>query len=134
MINTKRMLLAFVAAYVVSYLYEFVVFGMLLQSFHAQFPTWLKPQDQLPLLRMALTLALNIALVTVFYCLFARNRASNVVTGLVFGFFLGMIAGWVPQAFNKLLLNNYPFYTVWAPAIFFEVLLVGATLGLVYRE
>jgi len=134
MINTKRMLLAFVAALVAAYAYEWVVFGIALRDYHAQFPTWLKPQNELPLLRIFLTLAFNIAVVTVFYALFARNRASRLSTGIVFGVLLGLVAGWVPQAFNKLLLNNYPFYMVWAPAIFFEVVVVGAVLGLVYRD
>ena len=63
-----------------------------------------------------------------------RNRAARLTTGLLFGVLLGLIAGWVPQATNKLLFNNYPFYMVWAPAIFFEHVLAGAVNGLIYRE
>ena len=134
MINTKRMLLAYVAVLVVDNLYGFLVFGMALHSFHAQYPTWLKPETELPLLRMFLTGAVNVVLVTLFYALFARNRASRLSTGIVFGILLGLIAGWIPQATNKLLLVNYPFYIHWAPAIFGEFLLMGIVLGLVYRE
>ncbi len=134
MINTKRMLLAYIAALVVDNVYGYLVFGLALHSFHAQYPTWLKPQAELNLLRMFLTGAVNVALVALFYALFARNRASRLSTGIVFGVLLGFIAGWIPQATNKLLFINYPFYTHWAPAIFGEFLLMGIVLGLVYRE
>jgi len=134
MINTKRLLIAFAVALVVDYLYGWIVFGMLLRDFHAQHSRWLKPEGELPLLRMFLTGALNIALISVFYALFARNRASRLSTGIVFGVLLGLIAGWVPQATNKMLFVDYPFYMVWAPAIFFEALLIGIVLGLTYRE
>jgi hypothetical protein len=134
MINTKRFLLAFVAAVVVESLYAFVVFGMALHNYHAQFPTWLKPDAELNMVRMFLTSAVNMALVSLFYALFARHRAASLATGLLFGALLGLIAGWVPQASNKLLFRDYPFYMVWAPAIFFEYVLVGAVNGLIYRE
>ena len=134
MINTKRLLLAFVAALVVDSIYGFVVFGMALRDFHAQFPTWLKPDAELNMVRMFLTSAVNMALVSLFYALFARNRAARFTTGLLFGVLLGLIAGWIPQASNKLLFREYPFYLVWAPAIFFEYVLVGAVNGLSYRE
>jgi len=134
MINTRRLLLAYVAILVVDNLYGFLVFGWALHSFHARYPTWLKSQAELPFLRIFLAGALNLALVTLFYSLFARNRASRLSTGIVFGVLLGFIAGWIPQAFNKLLFLHYPFYTHWAPAIFGEFLLMGIVLGLVYRE
>lgn len=134
MINTKRLLAAFAASYVAVYLYDFLVFGLALQSFHAQHPRWLRPQEELPMLRMALTGALNTALIALFYALFARNRASRLSTGIVFGALLGLIAGWIPQAANKMLLVEYPFYPVWAAAIFGEFFLAGVVLGLVYRE
>jgi len=134
MINTRRLLLAYVAILVVDNLYGFLVFGWALHSFHARYPTWLKSQAELPFLRIFLAGALNLALVTLFYSLFARHRASRLSTGIVFGVLLGFIAGWIPQAFNKLLFLNYPFYTHWAPAIFGEFLLMGIVLGLVYRE
>lgn len=134
MINTKRLLLAFLAAIVVDFIYGFCVFGIALKDFHAQFPTWLKPEGELNMVRMFLTGAFNMAVVSLFYALFARNRASRFTTGLLFGVLLGLIAGWVPQATNKLLFNNYPFYTLWAPAIFFEFVVAGAVNGLIYRE
>ncbi len=134
MINTGRMILAFVVALVVDNLYGYAVFGVALHSFHAKYPNWLKPQAELPFLRMLLTGALSTALITLFYALFARGRASRLSTGIVFGVLLGLIAGWIPQATNKLLFVNYPFYTHWAPAIFGECLLMGIVLGLVYRE
>ncbi len=134
MINTKRLLLAYVVVLVVDNLYGYLVFGWALHSFHASYPSWLKSEADLPFLRLFLTGALNVALVTLFYALFARNRASRLSTGIVFGILLGFIAGWIPQASNKLLLVNYPFYMHWAPAIFGEFLLIGIVLGLVYRE
>jgi hypothetical protein len=134
MINTKRLLLAFLAAMVVDFIYGFCVFGIALRDFHAQFPTWLKPQGEFNMVRMFLTGAFNMAVVSLFYALFARNRASRFTTGLLFGVLLGLIAGWVPQATNKLLFRDYPFYAVWAPAIFFEIVLAGAVNGLIYRE
>lgn len=134
MINTKRMVLAYIAVLVADNLYGFLVFGMALHSFHAQYPTWLKPEAQLPFLRMFLTGALNAALITLFYALFARRGAARLSTGIVFGVLLGLIVGWIPQASNKLLFVNYPFYTHWAPAIFGEFLLMGIVLGLTYRE
>jgi hypothetical protein len=134
MINTKRMLIAYLAALVVDNLYGYLVFGMALHPFHARYPTWLKPEAELSFLRMFLTGALNTALVTLFYALFERGRASRLSTGIVFGVLLGFIAGWIPQATYKLLLLNYPFYTHWAPAIFGEFVLMGIVLGLVYRE
>ncbi len=133
MLNTKRMLLAYVIVLVVDFLYGFLMFGKAFYSFHAGYPNWLKPEAELPFLRMFLTGALNAALVTLFYALFARGRASQLSTGIVFGLLLGLIAGWIPQASNKLLFVNYPFYTHWAPAIFGEFLLMGIVLGLVYR-
>lgn len=135
MLNTKRLLLAFAAVLATMYLYEFAVFGMLLRDFHAEHSRWLKPEDQLPFLRMFLTLAVNAALIALFYALFARAGASrNVSTGIVFGALLGLIAGWVPQAANRLLFVDYPFYPIWAVAIFCEYVLAGIALGLVYRE
>lgn len=134
MINTKRMLLAFVVALAVSYAYEELVFNLALADFHARYPTWLKAQADLNIVRILLTGALNMALITLFYTLFARNRASSLSTGLVFGALLGLIAGWIPQAFNRLLFVDYPFYPTWALAIFCETVLIGIVLGLVYRE
>jgi hypothetical protein len=134
MINTKRLLLAYVAVLVLDNLYGFLVFGWALHSFHGRYPELLKKEADLSFLRMFLTGALNVALVSLFYALFARNRASQLSTGIVFGVLLGLIAGWIPQATNKLLFLNYPFYTHWAPAIFGEFLLMGIVLGLVYRE
>lgn len=134
MINTKRLVLAFVAALVVANIYEIAVFGMVLHDFQARYPNWLKPQAELNLLRMFLTGAFNIAVMSLFYALFARKGAARFSTGLLFGVLLGLLAGWVPQAFNKLLLKDYPFYIVWAPAIFFEQVVIGGVLGLVYRE
>lgn len=134
MINTKRMLLAFVVALVVVNVYDYLMFGMALTPLHAAHPRWLRPKAELPMLRMFLTGAFNVAVVTLFYALFARNRASGIATGVVFGVLLGLIAGWVPQATLKMLFNDYPFYTAWAPAIFGDFLLMGIVLGLVYRE
>lgn len=134
MINTKRMIWAWLAAVVVVTAFEFVVFEMALANFHAEHADWLKPSGELPRLRMFLTTALNLALVTLFYALFARHRASSISTGLVFGVLLGLIAGWVPQAFNKMLFVDYPFYLHWGTALFAETVLVGIVLGLVYRE
>lgn len=132
--NTKRLLLAFVAALVAANLYEFLVYGVLLKDFHAQFPNLLKPEDQMPMLRMFLTGAFGVAVATVFYALFARGRASGVMTGIIFGIFMGLCAAWIPQAYNKMLLINWPFYLHWAAAGFGEFLLVGIVLGLVYRD
>jgi len=134
MINTKRLLLAFVAAVVVDSIYGFAVFGVALRDFHAQFPTWLKPEAEMNMVRMFLTGAVNMALISLFYALFARNRAARFTTGLLFGVLLGLIAGWIPQASNKLLFKDYPFYMVWAPTIFFEMVIAGAVNGLIYRE
>jgi hypothetical protein len=132
--STKRMLIAFVVALVVLNVYDWLVFAYALRDFHAQFPRWLKPTDQLPALKMFLTGAFNTAVVTLFYALFARAGAARLSTGVVYGVLLGLIAGWVPQATNRLLLVDYPFYPMWAFAIFGEYLLVGIVLGLVYRE
>ena len=132
MINTKRMLLAFVVALVVVNLYDFVVFRWALGSLHAAHKNLLR--TDVPFLRYFLTGALNVALITLLYALFARGKASRLSTGVVFGFLLGLIAGWVPQAYNKLVLADYPFYTAWAWAVFGGYLLIGIVLGLVYRE
>ena len=134
MINTKRLLLAFLAAMAVDFIYGFAVFGVALHDFHAKYPNWLKPEADFNLLRMFLTGAFNMALVSLFYALFARNRASRLTTGLLFGALLGLIAGWVPQATNELLFKDYPFYSVWAPAIFVEFVVAGAVNGMIYRE
>ena len=132
--NTKRLLLAFVAAVLVANVYEFLVYGMLLKSFHAQFPNLLKPEGQIPMLRMFLTGAFGVAVASVFYALFARGRASGLMTGIVFGVLMGLSNAWVPQAYNKMLLINWPFYLHWATAGFCESLVVGIVLGLVYKD
>jgi hypothetical protein len=134
MINTKRMLLAFVVALAVVVVYNFLVFGLALNSFNEQHPDVLRAQADLPKLRMFLSGALEMALVCLFYALFARNRASSLSTGLVFGVLLGLIAGWIPQASMKMLLVHYPLYVAWAPAIFGQYVVTGTVLGLVYRE
>jgi len=134
MINTKRLVIAFFVTLLVSYAYEFVVYGVVLQSFHATQPRWLKPEAEWNMLRLYLSSAVGIALVTLFYALFARGGASRLSTGIVFGFLLGVITGWMPQVYNKLLLVDWPFYKYWAPAGFGEFLLMGITLGLVYRD
>jgi hypothetical protein len=132
--STKRMLIAWVVALVALNIYDFAVFAYALRDFHAQFPRWLKPDTELPMLKMFLTGAFNTAVVTVFYALFARAGAARLSTGIVFGCLLGLIAGWVPQASWKLLFVDYPFYPMWAAAIFGEYLLLGLVLGLVYKE
>lgn len=134
MINTKRMLLAFVVTLVVAYAYEFLVYRMALQSFHATQAHWLKPQAEMNLVRLYLTDAVGVALVTLFYALFARGNAGRLSTGIVFGVLLGFITGWMPQVYNKLLLVDWPFYKYWAPAGFGEFLVMGICLGLTYRE
>ncbi len=134
MIDTKRMIWAFLAALAVAVLYEILVYRVLLNDFHAAHSDWLRPLEHFAGLRYFLTLALDTALITLFYALFARHRASSLSTGIVFGVLLGLIAGWAPQAFNKLYFQDYPFYLHWGPAIFGEFVLVGVVLGLVYRE
>ena len=134
MINTKRLLLAWAVVFVVLFVYDFAVYAVALNSFHAQFPKLLKPMDQLPQLRMILTGALNWALVTVLYALFARGRASSLMTGIVFGVLMGLIASWIPQATFKMLLIEWPFYLHWAAAGFGEYVVAGIVLGLVYRD
>ncbi len=135
MINTKRLLLAFVATLLVAYAYEFLVYGVALHSFHATQSKWLKPEAEMPILRMYLTDAVGVALVTLFYALFARGGGSSrLSTGIVFGVLLGFIAGWIPQAYNKMLLVDWPFYKHWAPAGFGEFLVMGIVLGLTYRD
>lgn len=132
--NTKRLLLAYVAALAAANLYEFLVYGVLLKDFHGQFPNLLKPEDQMPALRMFLTGAFGVAVQTVFYALFARGRAAGVMTGVVFGAMMGICAAWIPQAYHKMLLLNWPFYLPWALSGFGDFLTVGIVLGLVYRD
>jgi len=128
------MFLAFVVALVVVELYGIAMFGRALHAFHMAHQNWLRPPEQVSLLRALLASALHVALVTLFYVLFARGRASRLSTGLVFGVLLGLIAGWIPEARMKMLIAGYPFYEAWAPAIFGEYVLMGAVLGLVYQE
>ena len=132
MINTKRLVLAYVVTLLVVNLYDFAVFGAALGSYHEAHKNLLRPDP--PMVRYFLTGALNLALVTLFYALFARGKASRLSTGVVFGALLGLIAGWIPQAYNKMLLLDWPFYTAWAPAVFGGYLLAGIVLGLAYRE
>jgi uncharacterized membrane protein YdjX (TVP38/TMEM64 family) len=109
MINTKRMILAFLVALLAVNVYGLVVFGWALGKFHAEHQKWLRPAEQVPVLRAVLSSALHAALVTLFYALFARGNASRLSTGLVFGVLLGFIAGWIPEARAKLLFVDYPF-------------------------
>ncbi len=132
--NTRRMFSAFLAALVAVYAYGLVVFGRVLASFHAAHQSWLRPAGEVPVLRSVLTTSLHVALVTLLYALFARGNASRLSTGLVFGVLLGLIAGWIPEARMKFLIAGYPFYTAWAPALFGEYVVMGAALGLAYRE
>jgi hypothetical protein len=134
MINTKRMLLAWVVVVVATSIYDWLVFSILLQPILDAHPGIFRPQADLPMLRMFLSGALAWALVTLLYALFARGRASRLSTGIVFGVLMGLICGWIPQVFNKMLLVNWPFYLSLAPAGFFEFLLAGIILGLLYRE
>ena len=134
MINTKRLLLAYVLALLVGAGYESLVYGFVLHNFHAQYSTWLKPQDQLPLVRMILSSALNVALITVFYALFARGGAARLSTGVLFGVFLGLIAGWMQQLMSHMVMREYPFYLAWGPANFGYFLVLGVVLGLVYKD
>ena len=80
MVNTKRLLLTYVIVLAVAYVYEFAVYDKLLRPLHAAHPELLRPESDLPLLRMFLTGALGWALVSVFYALFARGRASRLST------------------------------------------------------
>ncbi len=132
--NTQRMFLAFLVALLLVYLYGIVVFGYALDSFHVAHQKWLRPPAQVPVARAMLMTALHVAVVTLFYALFARGQASRLSTGLVFGVLLGLVAGWIPEARTAMLLADYPFYAAWAPAIFGEYMVMGAALGLVYRE
>ncbi|GEM_PF-1618474 len=134
MLSTRRMFMAFVVALLAVELYGIVVFGRALNALHLAHQNWLRPPEQVPLLRALLASALHVALVTLFYALFARGRASRLSTGLVFGVLLGLIAGWIPEARMKFLIAGYPFYEAWAPALFGEYVLMGAVLGLVYHE
>ena len=65
MINTKRLLIAFFVTLLVAYVYEFVVYGVLLHSFHATQSRWLKPEAEMNMLRMYLSDAVGVALITV---------------------------------------------------------------------
>ena len=134
MINTKRMLLAYVVTLIVVNIYDFLVYGLLLSPINSAHPELLRPQAELPQLRMFLAGALGWALITVFYALFARGRASQLSTGIVFGVLLGLIAGWIPQAYLKMLMVNWPFYLSWAPAGFGEFFVGSIVLSLIYRE
>ncbi len=134
MLNTKRMLVAFVAVLAAMYVYEFLIYDLALRSFHATQEKWLRPQAEMHMLRMYLTDAVGAALLTVFYALFARGGAARLSTGVVFGVLMGLLTGWFPQVYNLMLLKDWPFYKYWAPAGFGEFLVIGIVFGLVYRE
>ena len=134
MINTKRLLLAYVLALLVGAGYENLVYGFALHNFHAQFPNWLRPEGEMPLVRMMLSSAFNVALVTVFYALFARKGGARLSTGVTYGLFLGFIAGWMQQLMPRMVFREYPFYLAWGTANFGYFLVLGIVLGLAYKN
>lgn len=130
--STKRVLIAYVAVLVVAFAYEYAVYGVLMESLRAEHAALLNPTQ--PTLRMLLTTAFTCAFFTVFYALFARGAAARLSTGVVFGIFMGILGGWIPHVYLKMVLVQYPFYLHWAAAGFFEALVLGIVLGIVYRN
>lgn len=133
--NYKRMGIAFVTVLVTALAYEFIVYGILFRGLHQpHYGTLLRPELEVGQGRMFVWALVGAVVVTYFFATYVSGRKSGLLPGVIFGACLGMIAAVVPQAYNSLLVKDWPFFPQWALAGFGENFLVGVVLGLVYRE
>ena len=133
--NYKRMGIAFTAVVVAALAYEFAVYGVFLKGLHRpHYGSLLRFESEVNQGGMFAWALVGAAVVSYSYASYVSGRKSGIVSGLIFGACLGMIAAVVPQAYNNLLFQDWPFFPHWALAGFGENLLVGLVLGLVYRE
>ncbi len=132
--NANRLLLSIVVLSVIANAYDFLVHNVLLKAIYQTHETYLKvPQDVRLLIFAGVVWVI---LFCWFYAAFARARGFRVSTGLWFGLFVGLIAGWMPQVYNRLVLAGFPmaFYVSWGVANFVQSLLLGAVIGRLYHE
>ena len=83
-------------------------------------------------------LVIGICTTIVAAIIFAKTRGSwgeGVAGGATYGFFLGLFA-FFPQFYNSLIIEGWPYYLgwCWAGIGMIEWVIVGAVLGLVYKQ
>ncbi len=134
MMNANRLLLSIVVLSVVANAYDFLVHNVLLKATYQAHQALLNAPQRVGLLILADVVW--VILFCWFYAAFARGRGFRIATGLWFGLFVGLIAGWMPQVYNQLVLAGFPiaFYLSWGVSNLVQSLLLGAVIGRLYRE
>ena len=133
--NTTRLVLAALAATVVDGLYGFAVYGTAMARQFAGFPAVFRSADAGAAYLPAMFCGILIAMFAVSY-IYAKGYEgrSGAVEGLRFGLLIGIFnAGYVVGTDYGILNIGRRLALQMAVAGLFEWLLVGATIGLVYK-
>ena len=135
--NTKRWLLASVAVFVVVFVLDFIIHGLLLHGVYLQTPSLWRPQADMQRLMWIFWVGYVVfALFFVFiYTKGYEKGKPGLGQGLRFGLYVGAMLsvlhsfGWFVILPISLALSFY-----WFAAIFVESIAMGIAAGLVYRE
>ena len=130
--NWSKALIAGVAGGVVVWVADFVFYGLILGNTHASYPIF--RQDANPVVFLVPVLFMSIAAAI----LFAKTRSSwgaGLAGGASFGFYLGLVGAFA-QFFNSLIFEGFPYFLdwCWGGTTLIVTVILGAVLGLVYKE
>jgi hypothetical protein len=131
--NWTRVVLAGLAAGIVTNVADFVMHGNIMAATYARYPQVFTQTPSNPLWFTFIGVCIGIAAAI----LFAKTRgswAAGVAGGVAFGFFLGLVGFW-PGFYNPLVLDGFPYYLAWCwgGITMIDSLLAGAVLGAIIK-
>lgn len=135
--NTKRWLLASVAVFVVIFVLEFIIHGVLLQGLYQQTASVWRPMAEMQRLMWILWVG-YLVLAPLFVFIYTKGYEKGkpgLGQGFRFGLYLGAMLsvlhgfGWYAILPIPLSLSFY-----WSVAILVEFIAMGIAAGLIYRD
>ena len=130
--NWNKVLLAGLVGGVVMWLVNFLLYGVILGGTHASYEIFRRDANPVMFLFVGVCMAVVSAI------LFAKTRSSwgqGLAGGATFGFYLGLVGAFA-QFLNVLIFQGFPYFLswCWAGSTLIATVVLGAVLGLVYKE
>ncbi len=132
--NYTRVALAGLAGGVVMNIADFVMHGFIMADTYTRLSDVFSQEPANPLWFLLVSVCLGLAAALIF----AKTRASwgaGLMGGVTFGALLGLFAFFSPF-YNPLVFDGFPYYLAWCwgGMNFIDAVLLGATLGLIYKR
>jgi hypothetical protein len=129
--NWTRVLLAGLAAGIVTHIADFVMHGVILAPTYMRFTEVFSQTPASPLYFALISICIGLAAAV----LFGRTRSSwapGWTGGLTFGLFVGLL-GFFPNFYNSLVIEGMPYFLswCWGGATMIDSLLAGTVIGVI---